>query len=251
MDIHTIITQRMKANDADRYRALGFAAPERRNRLLVLYGLHLELAKVPELVSEPMLGEIRYQWWRDSLEAVYEGNPLRPHEIATPLAKLITDQSLSRFHLERLIDGRARDLDPTPFADIAAAQNYARETSGRLMLLAGEALEQPEQDALLLAGEAWGLTGLARAWRFYSGNMLAGLSFADICDAASTAYKKAQQTLNPVVPELLPAVAYIALIPGYLKAMSRGGFDPLKDPVHYGTLSKQIALLRASLTGRI
>ena len=59
------VIERVKNADPDRCRAAMFAGKDLRQNLLTLYAFHYELAKIPELVSEPMLGAIRYQWWRD------------------------------------------------------------------------------------------------------------------------------------------------------------------------------------------
>ena len=60
--ISTPTLEQLKAADPDRCRAAMFADKTTRERLLLLYAFHYELAKVPELVSEPMIGAIRYQW---------------------------------------------------------------------------------------------------------------------------------------------------------------------------------------------
>ena len=64
--------EQLKSVDPDRCRASMFADKTTRERLLLLYAFHYELAKVPELVSEPLIGAIRYQWWRDALAEIYE-----------------------------------------------------------------------------------------------------------------------------------------------------------------------------------
>ena len=102
----------LKSVDPDRLRAAVFADKEGRERLQLLYAFHYELAKVPELVSEPIVGQIRYQWWRDAIAEIYEGKLVRKHEIATPLAGVLKDYDVPRFWVDRLIDGRERDLDP-------------------------------------------------------------------------------------------------------------------------------------------
>ena len=70
--ISTPTLEQLKAADPDRCRAAMFADKTTRERLLLLYAFHYELAKVPELVSEPMIGAIRYQWWRDAITEIYD-----------------------------------------------------------------------------------------------------------------------------------------------------------------------------------
>ena len=47
-----------------------------------------EIAKTAEVVSEPAIGQIRLQWWREALEGVEAGRP-RAHEVAIPLAEAV------------------------------------------------------------------------------------------------------------------------------------------------------------------
>ena len=130
------VKDRLLAVDPDRYRAALFAAAPERDALHVLYAFHYELAKIPELVSEPLLGQIRYQWWRDVIEEIYTDMPVRAHEITTPLAHILRKRDVPRYHIDRLIHARERDMDGHGFPDIKSAQTYAKETSGTLMQIA-------------------------------------------------------------------------------------------------------------------
>ena len=241
------IIARLAQTDPDRVRAAQLATPEDRDALMVLYAFHAELAKVPELVSEPLIGQIRYQWWRDALDEVYSGKPPRKHEVVLPLAEMIAERDVPRFGLDQLIDGRARDLDPRPFADIEAAKDYARTTSGRLMQTAAGLLGV-EDERIVQAGEAWGLMGLARSWRFYKGSMLQHLDASDLAEAAEECLGRAAGKLPAAA---IPATAYAALVPLYGRAVSRPGHDPATDKVEVGALRKQARLMRAAMTGKI
>ena len=78
-----------RAADYDRYLSAVFAPAARREALFALIAFNHEIARIPEVVSEPMLGRIRLQWWREVLDAVYAGEPTRRHEVALPLADAI------------------------------------------------------------------------------------------------------------------------------------------------------------------
>ena len=236
---------RLAEVDPDRIRAAQLASSEDRRALTILYAFHAELAKVPELVSEPMLGAIRYQWWRDAIAEIYEGE-VRRHEVATPLATLVRERGLARFWLDRLIDARERDLDPRPFADVQAARDYARATSGTLMRIAVAVLGGEDTDHIAGAGQAWGLTGLARSYRFYKGSMLQNLAPADLVADALTSLP----AIRYPAP-LMPAVGYAAFVPLYARAMSRPGHDPARNGVQIGGLRKQLRLGRAALSGKL
>lgn len=245
ISIDTTVIDRVSEVDPDRMRAARLADPYIRDRLFALYAFHAELAKVPELVSEPMMGRIRYQWWRDCLGEIYGAGPVRQHEVTTPLEALIKESGISRFMLDRIIDGRERDLDPRPFETIDAAIEYADATSGALMLAA---VNVCSGEGGLMAGRAWGLTGLARSYRYYTDGMLKDLAFDDILQAAETAYQAARKE---TVGTAMPALAYVALVPGFLKRMSKSGYTPDQHVPSYAPFTKQLRLLRTVATGRL
>ena len=130
----------VRRGDPVRFRTALFAPPDRREGLFALYAFNLELAKVAPLVSEPMIGEIRLQWWRDSLDMAFGDGPVRRHEVVEPLAVVIRDMGLPRGPFDALVDARARDLDPGFPADDDTLTAYLRDTAGSLALLAMRAL---------------------------------------------------------------------------------------------------------------
>ncbi|WP_051279077.1 phytoene/squalene synthase family protein [Hellea balneolensis] len=241
----------LKSVDPDRLRAAVFADEEGRERLELLYAFHYELAKVPELVSEPMIGQIRYQWWRDAVAEIYEGGTVRQHEITTPLARVLKGYDVPRFWVDRLIDGRERDLDPRPFANLDEAKAYCRQTSGILMQIAVKILGSEPDDAVLAAGEAWGLTGLARAYGYYQNGMLSQIDFKELCLAARDSRNEAHKGLKSIPNEAFPAVAYAALVPKFLSRLLSSKHDPKTMTITYGPLMKQLRLLGAAIRGNI
>jgi len=55
----------VEAGDPDRFLAAMAAPADVRGRLFVLYALNLEVAKAPFVTKEPMIAEMRLQFWRD------------------------------------------------------------------------------------------------------------------------------------------------------------------------------------------
>src|SRR5215469_14873091 len=100
----------LRQHDRDRFLTALFAPAERREDLFALYAFNYEVARVREVVTEPLLGRIRLEWWRESLDAIYAGAPVRRHEVVEPLAAAIRRHGLSREHFDRLIDAREEDL---------------------------------------------------------------------------------------------------------------------------------------------
>lgn len=243
--------QQLKSVDPDRLRSAVFTDKDGRESLQLLYAFHYELAKVPELVSEPMIGNIRYQWWRDAVAEIYEGRPVRKHEIATPLAKILIENDVPRFWVDRLIDGRERDLDSRPFATLEEAKDYCRQTSGVLMQIAVKLLGAEPDSAVLEAGEAWGLTGLARAYGYYQEGMLSQIDYRDVCKAARESHKQAAKGAKTLPSPAFPAIAYAALIPHFLTRLTSSKHDPKTMTISYAPLLKQLRLMGAVMRGKI
>ena len=57
--------------DYHRYFAATFAPGDVRRGLIALYAFNLEIASVRERVSEAILGQMRLQWWRDTIGEIY------------------------------------------------------------------------------------------------------------------------------------------------------------------------------------
>jgi NADH dehydrogenase [ubiquinone] 1 alpha subcomplex assembly factor 6 len=157
--------------DRDRYLTALFAAAEARERLFALYAFNAEIAKVRETVTEPLLGRIRLQWWREAIGEIYDGKPPRRHEVVEPLAAAIGAAGLSRGLFERMIDGRERDLEEAPPETLTTLVDYAGATGGALAVLAGESLgatDDETRQALTRVGTGYALIGLARAAPFHA-----------------------------------------------------------------------------------
>ena len=161
----TYCANEVRTNDRDRFLTVLFAPPEHRDALFALYGFNIEVAKTRESVSEPMLGQVRLQWWREAIDGAFSGN-LRSHEVIQALGPVIERHGLSRTHFDRLIDAREYDLDDQPLPTMAALEDYAEGTSATLNWLALEVLGvrgKNEYEAAGKVGVAWALIGMLRA----------------------------------------------------------------------------------------
>ncbi|WP_273524219.1 squalene/phytoene synthase family protein [Rhodosalinus sediminis] len=145
----------VRRGDPDRFRAAMAAPPPARGVLFPLYAFNLEVARAPWVVSEPMLAEIRLQWWREALEEIAEGQPARRHEVVQPLARAL-DAEGARL-LDTLVAARRADLERAPFADEAALWDYLDATAGTLHWVAARALGAAEEGVVRAAGQAQGL----------------------------------------------------------------------------------------------
>lgn len=161
----------VRRHDPDRFLTALFAPADRREDLFALYAFNHEVAKTREVVSEPTLGLIRLQWWREGIEGIYDGE-VRRHEVMQPLAAAVRRHGLDRALLDRLIDAREADMEDEAPADLACLVNYAEVTAAPLVTLAlailgVSAADHPAATAAAThVGRAWALTGVARAVPF-------------------------------------------------------------------------------------
>ena len=84
----------VRAGDRDRFLASLFAPSEHRPALLALYAFNLEIARIHELVRQPLAGEIRLQWWRDPCMLKSYGEA-QGHPVAARSTAAITNYGLA------------------------------------------------------------------------------------------------------------------------------------------------------------
>ena len=149
----------VQRGDPDRFAAVMAAPTAARARLFPLYAFNLEVARAPWVSKEPMIGEMRLQWWRD---VVAEPAP-RAHEVAGPFHALIQEAALPLAVIDRLIEARIHDVYGEPFADGAAFDAYLDDTAGGLMWLAAKACGGTDESAARALGWAMGLANYLRA----------------------------------------------------------------------------------------
>lgn len=158
----------LRRGDPDRYLTV-LAGPRRQaEALFALYAFNLELARTAEVVREPLLGEIRLQWWRDALAP--EAAP-RHHPVTDALAPLLAAGALQADELLALVEARERDLDKAPPPDMSAFLRYCDETAGTLNALAARltGASAAAQERARKIGRAWAILGLLRATAHLAG----------------------------------------------------------------------------------
>ena len=128
--------------DPDRF-AAAMASPVAARRVLFpLYAFNVEVTRAPWVASEPMIGEMRLQWWRDVVAEIVAGSDVRKHEVTTPLAEVL-DTKVA-FRLDTLVAARRWDLYREPFEDEAHFRDYLENTGGLLMWVAARSLGAPD-----------------------------------------------------------------------------------------------------------
>lgn len=271
--------EQVRRLDHERFLTALFAPAERRAALFALYAFNIELARIRALVSEPMLGEIRLQWWRETIEALY-GGTTPAHDLGPALRAAIDRHGLPQDALLDLIDARGLDLAETPPADWAAFEDYADRTSGAIMRLAVHVLagplDAPGRDPIRSAGLAYGLTGLLRSLPLdaaqgryllplelldkhgldphdlFGGRMKPGLTGL-LAEGALRARRHlaAARAGHAAVPRsAYPALLPVSLIARPLALLTRPGFDPFRHSLDVPGYRQQLRLLIQTVRGR-
>ena len=167
-DVYCRDLVRRVAHDA--YVVSLFAPVERRSALWAIHAFNYEIAKIRETVSEPMLGEIRLQWWSDAIEEIFTGTP-RQHQVVQALANAKETWGLERKEFQTLIMGRMNDLKNGSFANVEELCGYIDKTVTPLNRLALKVLEVPEDEknalAVSAASVSYGMAGLLRAAPYF------------------------------------------------------------------------------------
>ena len=264
-----------RAHDYDRYLCALFAPRDARPALLALTAFNLEVARVAEAVSEPMLGEIRLQWWRDAITDLYDGIR-RDHPVVRALAPAIERGLLSRQRFERIFETRIADLGGDAPADLAALVALARATAGELHHLWREALGETGDSttrAVEHSGAAFALVGLMRAMPFHAArgrlylpsdlvrdagadvnDVLAGRFtpalasvVMSVLDCAEHHLREARILRRQVLRRALPALLPATLAGMYLRRLRRVGGNPFAEGLTISPLRKQLGLTAASV----
>jgi phytoene synthase len=156
----------LRRHDKDRYLASLFAPEEKRPHLWALYAFNYEIARVRELITQPMAGEVRLQWWSEALGSLAAGGSAG-HPVLGALAEALNSGSLPVQALMGLIEARRFDLYNDPMPALADLEGYLGETSSMLFQLASMILAGTDAamtaTAAGYAGVAYGLAGLLRA----------------------------------------------------------------------------------------
>ena len=263
----------VRAADRDLFLAALFAPRERRGALFALYAFNVEIARVREVVRDPVAGEIRLQWWSDVLAGDGRGE-IEAHPVASALRASVARYGLPPERLQTTISARRFDLYDEPMATLADLEAYADGASSSLIALAAQILNggAPDIDALSHhAGRAQAIAGLLKAFPFHAarGQLFVPLellerhgadredvrigratpqlrsALADLRDSARRHLRQAQDMARTVSPDAMPALLPVALSGATLARMERGDYDPFV-PVEIAPWRRQWLIWRAA-----
>lgn len=221
----------VRDQDRDRYLSTFFAPDAARGHLLALYAFNAEVTRVRDAVSEPTIGLIRLQWWRDTIEALYDGAGSGGHPVAEALAEAITAGGLPKQALLDLVTAHEFDLYHDRMPGLTELEAYLGEAYSRLIQMAAMILDRGAAPA---ASEAAGLAGVAQGLALILGDPRHRDPFLpqgmDVTGAVAHARNRLSQamTLLPALPKsVLPAFLPVSLTGSYLRIIERHPDRPL------------------------
>ncbi len=274
-DAFSYCEQEVRDADKDRFLATLFAPAAYRPPLFALYAFNIEIARVAEIVSQPMPGEIRLQWWREVLEGERAGEAAA-HPVASALLETKRHHQLPPAPFAELIEARITEIYDDPLATEHDLETHAARSGATLFLLAARILNDgrdPPIEALAgHAGIAYALTGLLRAFphdvargKVYLPTELLdrhGVKRDDILagrggDALQAALAQLRRRIREHLDQaraliaaapaaIMPAFLPLALVPAFLDRLDRS--DPF-TPVEIPQWRRQWILWRAARRG--
>ncbi|PUB19331.1 squalene/phytoene synthase family protein [Yoonia sediminilitoris] len=147
--------------DHERFRSIMASPVAARPVLFALFAFNIEVARAPWVTQEPMIAEMRLQWWRDALEEIAEGRTVRRHDVVDVLAQVL-DPDAARL-LDGLVAARRWDIYTDAFEDDAHLENYLDATCGHLVWTAARLLGKADEDAVRHAAYGIAVANLLRA----------------------------------------------------------------------------------------
>ncbi len=262
--------------EPDRLAAALLAPEPQRMGLLALAAFSAELRRIPLTAKEPMMGEVRLQWWRDAIRtAAPTGNP-----IADALIDAMEAYALPPAVLVAMTEARAFDLYGDPMPDRAALDGYLMRTEGALFELGLRVMGRtPDAGSVAMCTAAAQSYGLVRLLADLPGWLHRGRSplprslfdadFGAISDLPGrglghdlgilvqalqsdlTATHDAARQRVVILSRLerLPFLP-LAVVSPYLRRIARASRSPLREPVTLVPLSRMVRITTAWALGR-
>ena len=265
----------LREADRDRYLSVLYAPEDKRGGLAALYAFNAEVARIRDLVHEPLPGEVRLQWWRDLINGEARGSA-EAHPVAAALVETINKYELPRTAFDNYCEARIFDLYDDPMPSRNDLEGYCGETASAIIQLAGFILDQDAAQAHSEtaghAGVAQAITGLLRllpthrrrSQLYVPADMLASVGVTreaflgsddpSACERVVSVmlalarehlaiFDKAKATLPK---SLAPAFLPMAIVPAYLKAIERLGGKATERTADISAIRKQWLMFRAN-----
>ncbi|MDX2156766.1 MAG: squalene/phytoene synthase family protein [Hyphomicrobiaceae bacterium] len=162
-DIPAALRDAAMRGEPDRYIAATLAPAALRSDLVAIAAFAAEIGRIPASVSEPMLGSIRLQWWRDVLAAAARDGSRTGHPVADAFARAVRRRGLDMALVEAMLEARELDLSGGLPSDDEGLWAYLDQTEGNCFRLAVTVAGLGPEATDPLARAAGRAYGIARA----------------------------------------------------------------------------------------
>lgn len=157
----TACAEIVERGDPDRFRAIMAGPLAAREVLFALMAFNVEVTRAPWATTEPMIAEMRLQWWRDALKEIGAGGTVRRHEVVDQLAQVLDAEGADC--LDGLIAARRWDIYSDGFDDDADLARYIDATTGNLLWTAARILGADDEARVRHFAYGVGVANLLRA----------------------------------------------------------------------------------------
>ncbi|KAK7558773.1 Squalene/phytoene synthase [Phyllosticta citricarpa] len=136
----------LRTYDSPSFTLQTFVPPSARTAYLAIRAFNIDIARIADATSNPIVGRMRMQFWRDAITRALAGNP--PKEpVAVLLAHALESlqsqngsSGLSKSWFLRVINEREKALGNPPYPSLAALERYAENTYATLLYLTLQAV---------------------------------------------------------------------------------------------------------------
>ncbi len=268
--------QFLRDADPDRYLSVLYAPEDKRGSLAALYAFNAEIARIRDLIHDPLPGEVRLQWWRDLIHGTEHG-AASGNPVAAALLHTIKTHDLPRTAFDNYCEARIFDLYNDPMPSRNDLEGYCGETASALIQLASLILDgnaaPAHADTAGHAGVAQAIAGLLRLLPLHRrrgqvyipADILAAVgtsapTLLDGSDPAATKraidamialaedhFAKFEAAAKTLPATLRPAYLPARLTRTYLKKLKADGADAANEMANISPIRRQWAMFRASV----
>ena len=268
--------QFLRDADPDRYLSVLYAPEDKRGSLAALYAFNAEIARIRDMIHDPLPGEVRLQWWRDLIHGTEHG-AASGNPVAAALLHTIKAHDLPRSAFDNYCETRIFDLYDDPMPSRNDLEGYCGETASALIQLASLILDgnaaPAHADTAGHAGVAQAIAGLLRLLPLHRrrgqvyipADILAAVgtsapTLLDGLDPAATKraidamialaedhFAKFEAAAKTLPVTLRPAYLPARLTRTYLKKLKADGTDAANEMANISPIRRQWAMFRASV----
>ncbi len=231
----------VKSARPERFLSLQFANPSLRQKLLAIAAFEVELAHIADHVTDPHLGQMRLQFWREGLADIAKGASSRAHPVMQSMSDVFAKQALvlAGDDMDRLFGALAESYFPDRVWSIERALDHFQKIEMPFLSLSlslimdeevlAEGGAMAERSILQKAGRARAVKAylfhlLASAPNGLAANFQASLpSGPEVITALQEQWKSLLPALNGAPSKLMPVLAELSHIAPWLKRAARHG----------------------------